>query len=323
MKDFFSGKTIAVTGGTGSFGKTILKRLLSFDVKQVRVVSRDEQKHVALLRKYKDTRIRSIIGDVRDYDTLAQAFSGVDYVFHAAAIKHVPIAENHTWQAVQTNVIGAQNALRAADVAGVKRFIAVSTDKAVEPVNAMGMTKAIQEKLISAYKPSSDMITGCIRYGNVLASNGSVVPFFMDLLKNGERVLPITHQEMTRFILTLDEAIDLVMYAITEMRTGDLFVSDIPALLLTDLAEVMLEHFGGGSWKVVGIRPGEKLHEILLSSDELRRATKEYSAELDKYFYRVAHDHVQDGNFTLVSSSCKRMTKQEIKSMLINEGVIR
>lgn len=321
IKNFFDGKIIAITGGTGSFGKTILKRLLSYKVKEIRIISRDEQKHVRLLRNFKDKRIVSLVGDVRDYNTMLRYFNKVDYVFHAAAIKHVPIAEEHCWEAIQTNIIGANNCLMAADINNVKRFISISTDKAVEPVNAMGMTKAVQEKLIFSYRPMSDMLISCVRYGNVLASNGSVVPFFFNLLEAGAKELPITHMEMTRFILTLEQAIDLVIYGIVNMKNKDLFVSDIPSLEIKRLAEIMLENFGGGKLKDVGIRRGEKIHETLLSSEELTKANYEFSEELNSNFYRVSYNSEnQNQAIPLNSNTCRRMTDLEILTLLKEQG---
>jgi len=323
INSFFDNKIAVVTGGTGSFGKTILRRLLKTNIKEIRVFSRDEQKHVSLMRQITDKRVKYIIGDVRDYDSVEKCFKGADIVFNAAAIKHVPIAEIHPWEATRTNVIGAKNCLLAADKVGVKRFISISTDKAVEPINAMGITKALQEKLVLAYEPDSDMICGCIRYGNVLNSNGSVVPFFKNLLDSGERVLPLTSNKMTRFILTLEQAIDLVFYSISKMNNGDLFVSDIPSLCIEDLADVMLESYGGGSTKIVGIRPGEKLHETLLSFDETARAKYEYSKDLGQHFYRVPkHGINENTRVELRSDKCYMLDKKEIKKLLIDNGIL-
>ena len=312
---------VLVTGGTGSFGRAILTRLLCQpSVSEVRVLSRDEQKHVQLLREVGDARLVSVVGDVRDYTACVSAAVGCDTVFHAAAIKHVPVAERQPWEAVQTNIFGVHNMLRAADSAGVTRFVAVSTDKAVAPINAMGMTKAVQEKLVHAFLPRSGMISCCVRYGNVLASRGSVIPYFKSILQSGGRTLPVTSPHMTRFMLTLPQAIDLVMYAAATGVAGDLFVSHIPAFLLSDLAAVMLAHYGSeGATTVVGIRPGEKLHETLLSEDEMRCAVRVGG------HYRINEALRRDadaGVAPLTSDTCERLTREGIRDLLVCEGVL-
>jgi UDP-N-acetylglucosamine 4,6-dehydratase len=284
-----SGSTILVTGGTGSFGTAILRRLLTMNPAEVRVYSRDEQKHYRIKQDFQDSRVTSIVGDVRDTRRLTEAVRGADVVFHAAAIKHVPIAEDHPGEAVATNILGAQNlvaALDATDFAG--KLIAISTDKAVEPINVMGMTKAIQERVILA-AGTGRYTASVVRYGNVLASNGSVVPFFLKCLKEGRAKLPITHQEMTRFVLTLEQAVDLVFHAVQVANPGDLFVSQIPAHRVVDMARAILILHGRDEdeWEQVGIRPGEKLHEVLLTVEEARSSLCEANATLGGAYYRV------------------------------------
>ena len=321
LDERFRGATVLVTGGTGSFGAAILDRLLAAPVREVRVFSRDEQKHVALRRRCDDRRVRFMVGDVRDAARVAQAVRGCDAVFHAAALKHVHLTEMHPLEAVRTNIDGAQNVLAAAAAAGVRTLVAVSTDKAVQPVNVMGMTKAIQERLVCAASGEGGLRAGCVRYGNVLASNGSVVPYFRDLLGRGERVLPVTDPHMTRFMLTLGEGVDLVLYAAGAIADGEVVVADLPAFRVVDLAEVMLEAHGGGEVKIVGMRPGEKVHEALISNEEMRRTDRR-----DGYYVirRHACDGFQyaaaDGEFS--SGNTRLMTKAELQDVLWREELL-
>jgi FlaA1/EpsC-like NDP-sugar epimerase len=321
INEQFRDAVVLVTGGTGSFGQAILRRLLSTPVREVRVFSRDEQKHVALHRQCEDNRVKFLVGDVRDPARLLQAARGASIVFHAAALKHVHFTEMHPYEAVRTNVEGAQNVIRACQEAGVRSLIAVSTDKAVQPVNVMGMTKAIQERLISAASADGTLRTGCVRYGNVLASNGSVAPYFRSLLRDGARVLPVTDERMTRFMLTLGDGIDLVLYAAKAASDGEIIVADLPAFRVIDLAEVMLEAHGGGRVQIAGIRPGEKLHESLISNEEMRRTERH-----EGYFVvrRHSNDNCQyspvDGEYS--SGSTRLMSREELRQVLIQEQLI-
>lgn len=277
IKDL-SGKNIFVTGGTGSFGNTFAKLCLSNkDIASVTVFSRDEQKHVSLRRNISDPRLRTLIGDVRDIERLRYAMRGADMVFNAAAIKHVHLAEEHPMEAVKTNVLGAYNVCQVAVDLGVEAVVTLSTDKAVEPVNVMGMSKALQERITSSFCGSKTRF-GVTRYGNVLASNGSVIPYFKKLIEDGETILPVTDRRMTRFVLTLADSVDLVLFAMRECHNGEIYVLDMPAFHIWDVAEVMAEHARSFGRKVdvveVGIRPGEKLHETLISSEEMRHTKK-------------------------------------------------
>jgi len=234
-------KRVFVTGGTGSFGSTFVDLCLSTAaVASVTVFSRDEQKHVALRRRFPDKRLRTMLGDVRDLERLRFTMRGSDFVFNAAALKHVHFTEAHPMEAVNTNIIGAFNVCQVAAELGVEAVVDLSTDKAVEPVNAMGMTKALQERIVTSFAGGRTRF-GVVRYGNVLASNGSVVPYFKRLLEEGNDRLPITDKRMTRFVLTLGDSVDLVLYAMRECRNGEIYVLDLPAFLIADVAEVMAE----------------------------------------------------------------------------------
>jgi UDP-N-acetylglucosamine 4,6-dehydratase/5-epimerase len=313
--------TVLITGGTGSFGGAILSRLLETKVREVRVFSRDEQKHVALRRRIDDQRVRFMVGDVRDPARLAHCVRDVQIVFHAAALKHVHFTEMHPFEAVRTNVEGAQNVVRASQEAGVRTLVAISSDKAVQPVNVMGMTKALQERLVSSGSESGGLRTACVRYGNVLASNGSVLPFFQELLQQGRRVLPVTDERMTRFMLTLREGVNLALFAAQVASDGEIIIADLPAFRVMDLAEVMLDAYGGGEVQIAGIRPGEKLHEALISNEEMRRTERR-----DGYFIirRHVRDDCQyravDGDYT--SANTRMMDRDELRKLLCQEGFL-
>lgn len=274
---WITGKRALVTGGTGSFGQFIVRRLLDHGVTEVRILSRDEKKHYDMRHHYaNEPRIRFITGDIRDERRVRESVFGCDVVFQAAALKHVYNCEEHPYEAVMTNVIGTQNVITASVEAGVKRLVTVSTDKAVKPVNVMGMTKAIQERLVVSANHAangSGTLACCVRYGNVMSSRGSAIPFFRELAAAGKPIT-ITHAEMTRFLLTLSHAIDLVLYAVENMKGGETFIKKAPAVRIMDLARVIAQECNAPfNPVVIGMLPGEKLHEILISEEELPRAT--------------------------------------------------
>jgi UDP-N-acetylglucosamine 4,6-dehydratase/5-epimerase len=271
----FKGKTVLVTGGTGSFGKKFIKKILKTDVKKVIVFSRDELKQYEMAQEYTDSRMRFFIGDVRDKDRLYRAFDGVDIVIHAAALKHVGACEYNPFEAVKTNIHGAQNIIEAAIDRGVKRVVALSTDKAASPINLYGATKLASDKLFVAansYAGDKDTKFAVVRYGNVVGSRGSVVPFFKKIAHTGR--LPITDLRMTRFWLTLDQGVQFVLDSLDRMHGGEIFVPKIPSMKVIDLAEAVAP---GCDIEEVGIRPGEKLHEAMITEDDARR-TLEFSS---------------------------------------------
>lgn len=273
MEEFLDSKVVLVTGGTGSFGRTIVERLLRTEVRRVRVFSRDEAKQEDMRQKYPLGRVEYITGDVRDERSLTDAMDGCDYVFHAAALKQVPNCERFPMEAVRTNVLGAENLVRAARACGPRTVVALSTDKAVEPLNAMGLTKALMERiLLSSRVPGVRMV--CVRYGNVVGSRGSVVPLFLKCIDEGKQQLPVTHPEMTRFLLTLEESVELVLMAAQLGKDGELWVRKMPGATIKTIARAcwMLRGLSGSASEIVGVRPGEKMHEVLVSADEMRRA---------------------------------------------------
>jgi UDP-N-acetylglucosamine 4,6-dehydratase len=275
MSADMSGATVLVTGGTGSFGSTMVRRLLTQNVAEVRVLSRDEAKQDEMRRAVSDPRAKFYLGDVRDYGSVADAIRGVELVFHAAALKQVPSCEFFPAQAVRTNVTGSANVIEAAAASGVRSVVCLSTDKAVYPVNAMGMTKALMEKTAQAFarnNPASSTIVSIVRYGNVLYSRGSVVPLFVEQVKAG-RPLTITDPKMTRFLMSLAESVDLVEYAFANARPGDLFVRKAPASTVQDLALAVATVLGvEPKLATIGTRHGEKLYETLLSREEMANA---------------------------------------------------
>jgi UDP-glucose 4-epimerase len=264
-----------ITGGTGSFGNAVLKKYLSTDIKEIRIFSRDEKKQDDMRHLYQSEKVRYYIGDVRDHSSVRAAMAGVDYVFHAAALKQVPSCEFYPLEAVKTNVIGADNVLAAAIDCGVSRVIVLSTDKAVYPINAMGMSKALMEKVMVAKSRGLDearQIVCATRYGNVMASRGSVIPLFIEQIEAG-KPLTVTDPGMTRFLLHLDEAVELVEYAFENARNGDLFVKKAPACTIRDLAEALAQLLEAKSEvRVIGTRHGEKLYETLVNREEMTKA---------------------------------------------------
>jgi FlaA1/EpsC-like NDP-sugar epimerase len=334
----FGNKRVLVTGGTGSFGHQIVDRLLQEGPAEIRIFSRDEDKQVRMSEEYgmghqypRKDRLNFVIGDVRNPNSVREAVRGIDIIFHAAALKQVPSCEYHVWEAVQTNVVGAQNVIQAALEENVEKVVAVSTDKAVKPVNAMGMTKSIQEKLFTAanfHHSGKRTVFTCVRYGNVVGSRGSVIPLFKRQIEAGGP-LTITDPRMTRFMLTLAEAIELVFHAALRGVGGETFVLKIPAALVTDVAAVMIEALSlhqKVAVDVVGIRPGEKIHEVLVSEAEAVRTIEEESTyiilpQIDltetRDFYR------QDAavKFSEYSSDmARRLDQKEIRVMLARTG---
>jgi len=289
----FNNKTLLITGGTGSFGNAVLRRFLSSNIKEIRIFSRDEKKQDDMRRRYGDERLKFYIGDVRDYDSIMNAIKGVDYVFHSAALKQVPSCEFHPMEAVKTNIIGTDNVLTAAINANVKRVICLSTDKAVYPINAMGISKAMMEKVIVAKsrQGGEDTVICGTRYGNVMASRGSVIPLFVELM-DSNRELTLTNPDMTRFMMTLDDAVDLVLYAFDNGNPGDIFVQKAPAATIKILTQALCELMGKGDHptRIIGTRHGEKQYESLLSKEEMSCAI-----DLGDY-YRIPPD-LRDLNY--------------------------
>ena len=290
----FSGNTLLITGGTGSFGNAVLNRFLDTDIEEIRIFSRDEKKQDDMRKRYANPKLKFYIGDVRDYSSILNATRGVDFIFHAAALKQVPSCEFHPMEAVKTNVIGTENVLEAAIQNEVKRVVCLSTDKAVYPINAMGISKAMMEKVMVAKSrnvdPDKTVICGT-RYGNVMASRGSVIPLFVDQIRAGQS-LTITDPNMTRFMMTLADAVDLVLYAFEHGSNGDLFVQKAPAATIETLARALTDLVGKPDHpiNVIGTRHGEKLFEALLSREEMACA-----ADLGGY-YRVPPD-LRDLNY--------------------------
>ncbi len=272
----FKGKTLLITGGTGSFGNAVLKRFLDSDIKEIRIFSRDEKKQDDMRKKYNNDKIKFYIGDVRNYESIKDAVKGVDYIFHAAALKQVPSCEFFPMEAVRTNVLGTDNVLSAAIDASVKRVVCLSTDKAAYPINAMGTSKAMMEKVIIAKSRNvdpKDTTISCTRYGNVMASRGSVIPLFVDQMKAGKPIT-ITDPGMTRFLMNLDEAVNLVLFAFEHANQGDLFIQKAPASTVGDLASALKQLFKSDvEIKVIGTRHGEKAHETLMTKEEKAKST--------------------------------------------------
>jgi UDP-glucose 4-epimerase len=271
----FKEKILMITGGTGSFGNAVLERFIRSDLAEIRIFSRDEKKQEDLRIKLNNRKVKFYIGDTRDYRSIYQAMRGVDYVFHAAALKQVPSCEFYPIEAVRTNVLGTENVLNAANESGVKRVVVLSTDKAVYPINAMGISKAMAEKIMvakSRMQQSADPVFCATRYGNVMASRGSVIPLFVSQIKTGKE-LTITDPNMTRFLMSLDDSVDLVVFAYMHAQQGDIFVQKAPAATVGDLAQALKEIFESKSLvQVIGTRHGEKLYESLVSREEMSRA---------------------------------------------------
>lgn len=330
----FKDKVLLITGGTGSFGNAVLSRFLKSDFAEIRIFSRDEKKQEDMRIALKSDKVKFYIGDVRDYDSVHDALNGVDYVFHAAALKQVPSCEFYPMEAVKTNVVGAENVMRAAIAQGVSRVVVLSTDKAVYPINAMGMSKAMMEKVMVAKSRLCDparTVLSATRYGNVMASRGSVIPLFLQQLQDG-KPLTITDPTMTRFLMSLEESVDLVLYAFEHARPGDIFVQKAPASTVGDLAEAMRQLLRkDNAVNIIGTRHGEKLYESLVSREEMARAE-----DLGGY-YRIPADS-RDLNYAkyfvegetaiseiddYTSHNTKRLSVDEVKQVLMQLDLIR
>ncbi len=328
MKNDFTNKTLLITGGTGSFGNAVLNRFLKTDIGEIRIFSRDEKKQDDMRHQYKDDKIKFYIGDVRDIDSIRSATQGVDFVFSAAALKQVPSCEFYPLEAVKTNVYGTSNTIDAAIQNGVKKVVVLSTDKAVYPINAMGMSKAMMEKVMVAKSRNLTMLETILsgtRYGNVMASRGSVIPLFVDQILN-KKPITITNPNMTRFMMSLENAVDLVLFAFSNSKQGDIFVQKSPASTIQDLAEVLMDIFNTKTEiRVIGTRHGEKVYESLLSKEEAVRAI-----DMGNY-YRVPADsrdlnyanYFEKGNEKIEtideynSHNTYRLNQQELKQLLL------
>lgn len=332
---YFTNKILLITGGTGSFGNAVLKRFLATDIKEIRIFSRDEKKQDDMRKKYQSSKLKFYIGDVRDYTSILNATRGVDYIYHAAALKQVPSCEFHPMEAVKTNVLGTENVLEAAIQNHVKRIVCLSTDKAVYPINAMGISKAMMEKVIVAKSRNLedlDTTICCTRYGNVMASRGSVIPLFVDQIRQG-KPLTITDPDMTRFMMTLDDAVDLVLYAFEHGQNGDIFVQKAPAATIHVLAQALTQLLNVPEHpiSIMGTRHGEKAFEALLSREEMAVA-------LDQgYYYRVPADqrdlnyskYVENGDLKITqfedynSHNTERLDVKGMKNLLLKLEFIR
>ena len=330
----FKNKILLITGGTGSFGNAVLKRFLDTDIKQIRIFSRDEKKQHDMRIKYKNPKISFYIGDVRNYNSVYSAMKGVDYVFQAAALKQVPSCEFFPIEATKTNVLGTENVINAAINNNVKKIICLSTDKAAYPINAMGMSKALMEKVAVAASRNIDEknTTICLtRYGNVMASRGSIIPLFISQIKNGIP-LTITDPNMTRYLMSLDDAVDLVIYAFNNAKQGDLFVQKAPAATIKTLAKALLNIFDSkNKIKIIGTRHGEKLYETLCTREEMSKAIdlpNFYRIPADnrdlnygKYFSegRIVDSSLEDYN----SHNTYRLSVEETKKLLLKVDFVK
>ena len=330
----FKGKVLMITGGTGSFGNTVLKRFLSTEVREIRIFSRDEKKQEEMRIALNNRKLKFYVGDVRDYDSIYQAIKGVDYVFHAAALKQVPSCEFYPLEAVRTNVLGSENVMEAAIARGVARVVMLSTDKAVYPINAMGISKAMMEKFMIAkarMQNAGETVLCATRYGNVMASRGSVIPLFVSQLKEGSP-LTITDPNMTRFLMSLENSVDLVLYAFKHGKQGDIFVQKAPASTVADLAQALRELFARSNpIRVIGTRHGEKLYESLISREEMAKAE-----DLGTY-YRIPADN-RDLNYAqffsegqeeishqhdYTSHNTERLNVEQVKELLSDLDFIK
>ncbi|MCS4281752.1 UDP-glucose 4-epimerase [Pseudomonas sp. BIGb0278] len=330
----FDNKILMITGGTGSFGNTVLKRFLNTSVSEIRIFSRDEKKQEDMRIALSNDKVKFYIGDVRDYQSLAQAMTGVDYIFHAAALKQVPSCEFYPMEAVKTNVIGTENVLNAAVAMGVKRVVVLSTDKAVYPINAMGISKAMAEKIMVAKSrmiPNDGPVVCATRYGNVMASRGSVIPLFVEQLNRGES-LTVTDPEMTRFLMSLEDSVDLVLHAFEHGQQGDIFIQKAPASTVGDLAEALKQLLGKTApLKIIGTRHGEKLYESLVSREEMAKAEdmgRYYRVPADnrdlnyKKYFVEGEQKISDGD-DYTSHNTERLDVEGVKRILLQLEFIK
>jgi UDP-glucose 4-epimerase len=330
----FDDKTLLITGGTGSFGNTVLKRFLKTSVKEIRIFSRDEKKQEEMRIALNNSKLKFYIGDVRDYNSIEHAMRGVDYVFHAAALKQVPSCEFYPMEAVRTNVVGTENVMNAAQANRVKRVVVLSTDKAVYPINAMGISKAMAEKLMVAkarLQRDGDTVFCATRYGNVMASRGSVIPLFVSQLREG-KPLTVTDPNMTRFLMSLEDSVDLVLYAYEHGQQGDIFVQKAPASTVADLAVAVKQIFRAeNDVRVIGTRHGEKLYESLISREEMAHAEDMggyYRIPADnrdlnyaKYFSEGEKEIAEFDDYT--SHNTTRLSVEQIKELLLKLDYIQ
>ncbi|MDO4188423.1 MAG: nucleoside-diphosphate sugar epimerase/dehydratase [Lachnospiraceae bacterium] len=330
----FEGKTLLITGGTGSFGNAVLNRFLDTDIKEIRIFSRDEKKQDDMRHQYNNPKIKYYIGDVRNIQSVKDAMHGVDYIFHAAALKQVPSCEFFPMEAVRTNIIGTDNVLTAAIESGVKKVICLSTDKAAYPINAMGTSKAMMEKVIVAKSRTIEQektLICCTRYGNVMCSRGSVIPLFIDQIKEG-KPLTLTEPKMTRFIMSLEEAVELVVFAFENANSGDIMVQKAPACTIEVLAQAVKELFNADNEiKVIGIRHGEKMYETLLTNEECARAidmgnffrvpADQRDLNYDLYFNEGNQERTKLSEFN--SNNTELLNVDEVKKKLLELQYIR
>jgi UDP-N-acetylglucosamine 4,6-dehydratase/5-epimerase len=330
----FNNRVLMITGGTGSFGNAVLERFLHTDVKEIRIFSRDEKKQEDMRIAINNPKLKFHIGDVRNFDSVRDAMHGVDYVFHAAALKQVPSCEFYPMEAVRTNVLGAENVMNAALASGVKRVVVLSTDKAVYPVNAMGISKAMMEKLMvakSRIRDAGETVFCATRYGNVMASRGSVIPLFINQIKDG-KPLTVTDPSMTRFLMSLDDSVDLVLHAFEHSRQGDIFVQKAPASEMRILAQALKEIFNSNSpVKIIGTRHGEKLYESLLSREEMARAndmgryyripSDDRDLNYNKYFVEGETKVSELSDYT--SHNTERLDVEGVKALLLKLNLVQ
>jgi len=324
----FKNKILLITGGTGSFGNAVLNKFIDSNIDEIRIFSRDEKKQDDMRRKFQNDKIKYFIGDVRDESSIDQAMTGVDFVFHAAALKQVPSCEFYPMEAVKTNIIGTENMLNSAIKNNVEKVICLSTDKAVYPINAMGVSKSLMEKVfVAKSRVSSKIKIIGTRYGNVMASRGSVIPLFYNQIKDNKPIT-ITDPNMTRFMMSLDNAVELVLYAFKNGNTGDIFVQKAPSTTIGELAETMQTIFNSNTKiKNIGIRHGEKIHETLLSQEErlvsedlgdyFRIPADNRDLNYDKYFFKGVKSS-KSGEFN--SFNTRRLEKQELINLLASIG---